>query len=630
MPVDESSQTRADSGPRSPVRPAAEIDPVAPRPWQRLLTKANLPWYLATLAVLLTLPSLRVGFEADDYFHRVHLLAHEAFPDLTGPPWDLFAFSYGDPARIHRLMDRGIAPWWTLPELRMAFCRPLSSLTHALDYRLWPDHPWLMHAHNLVWFFLFVAGAGIAFRRLLGATWVAGLAALLFALDDAHATPAGWIAGRNTLVAATFGIWCLAAHDRWRRDGWRLGGLVAPALFAGALLAAEAGVATLAYVFPYALFVERGAWGKRVRGLLPYAGLLIAWRVIWTWRGYGVYGVGAYVDPVGEPLMFLRSLLEVAPILLLGQWALPPSDLYTLYDALRPGLALVVLLGAVIVVLAIATALHFSIGKSNTARYFLTGMVLALLPVCATADFPMDRLLLFVGFGAFGLLALFLQQVRDDRRAAATGPHRPPWHTACLVLAVGLGIIHLIIAPVALIARAAAPAGPRDFTRQFYVDLPDDPGLTDRDIVVVNAPSGGLVGMFPVMRAVEGKSLPRRMRMLGPSLSALQVTRPSARSLRIVPDEGFLAWSYDHLVRSPRFPFQPGDEVILEDLTVTVESVTDDHRPLAVRFTFEQPLEDTRYLWLQWEKGGFIPYIPPAIGESQTLPRAQPGTFLSS
>jgi hypothetical protein len=83
-------------------------------------------------------------------------------------------------------------------------------------------------------------------------------------------------------------------------------------------------------------------------------------------------------------------------------------------------------------------------------------------------------------------------------------------------------------------------------------------------------------------------------------------------------------------VRSPRFPFQPGDEVILEDLTVTVESVTDDHRPLAVRFTFEQPLEDTRYLWLQWEKGGFIPYIPPAIGETQTLPRAQPGTFLSS
>jgi hypothetical protein len=41
-------------------------------------------------------------------------------------------------------------------------------------------------------------------------------------------------------------------------------------------------------------------------------------------------------------------------------------------------------------------------------------------------------------------------------------------------------------------------------------------------------------------------------------------------------------------------------------------------------------LEDTRYLWLQWEKGGFIPYFPPAIGETQTLPRAQPGTFLSS
>ncbi|MCB9849512.1 MAG: hypothetical protein H6817_02270 [Phycisphaerales bacterium] len=597
------------------------LDDQAPR-WQRWLTHRRLPFALALLVVVLTLPALRVGLEADDYFHRIHLLADDNFPNLTGPAWDLFAFSYGDAERVHALMDRGIAPWWTLPNLKMAFCRPLSSLTHALDYVLWPDSPWLMHAQNLVWFSLFVAGAAVVYRRIMGPTLVAGIAALLFALDDAHATPAGWIAGRNTLVAATFGVWCLAAHDRWRRDGWRAGAFVAPSLFLLALLSAEAGVATLAYIVPHALLIEPGRVIKRLRGLAPYFVLLVIWRIAWSLHGYGVYGVGAYVDPVGSPLQFAKSVCEVAPILLLAQWALPPSDPYTFYDALLPGLAVIVWSVALVFLALAAWIMYPPLRCASTARFWALGMAFALLPICATADFPMDRLLLFVGLGAFGLLACFLDGVRRSRGMLATVP--PLLRRGSKVLAIFFLIVHLIIAPISLVARAAAPAGPKNFTKQFYIELPDDPSLAERDVVVVNAPSGGLVGMFPIMQAVDGKPIPRRMRMLGPSLSAITIERLDERTLLITPDDGFMAWSYDHLVRSLDHPFAPGDVIKVTGMTVEVTATTDDGRPATAKFTFDVPLDDASLLWLQWRDGAFVDFPLPAVGEIVKLPRANP------
>ena len=116
-------------------------------------------------------------------------------------------------------MDLGIFPWWTDPLIKAEFLQPLTVATHRLDYRLWPDSAVLMHAHSLLWCAALVAATAVLYRRLMGPTPAAGVAALLFAVDDAHGGPAGWIANRNALVAATFGVLALLAHDARRRGG---------------------------------------------------------------------------------------------------------------------------------------------------------------------------------------------------------------------------------------------------------------------------------------------------------------------------------------------------------------------------------------------------------------------------
>ena len=176
-----------------------------------------LPAVAGILAIVLALPALSVGWMLDDYYHRAILLEVPRFRELLGPPAEMFRFFRGDPARMGRLMDLGLFPWWTDPYIKAEFLQALTILTHRLDYVLWPDSPVLMHAQSLFWLGAAVAAAAAFYQRIMGPTWVAAVAALLFAVDDARGTPVGFLANRNVLIAATFGFLALNFHDRFRR-----------------------------------------------------------------------------------------------------------------------------------------------------------------------------------------------------------------------------------------------------------------------------------------------------------------------------------------------------------------------------------------------------------------------------
>jgi len=234
-------------------------------PRLRLLTHRHLPLLLAAIAVTLLLPSLGVGFQLDDHFLRLALADPPIDPHWSRTPVDLFAF-FKDESLVRYARETGAAPWWTPDNFRLAFSRPLSGVTHWLDFRCWGDRPSLMHAHSLAWFGACIVVATVLYRRLLPPP-VAGLAALFFALDDTHGTPAVWIANRNAMVAALFALLALAAHDRWRRQGWRPGAALAPALLLAALLGGEVAVAAGGYLLGYALFMEEGSWRRRMLSL---------------------------------------------------------------------------------------------------------------------------------------------------------------------------------------------------------------------------------------------------------------------------------------------------------------------------------------------------------------------------
>jgi len=174
------------------------------------------------VAVLISLPALRAGWILDDWFHRATLLAdsrmglHGLGRSLNG------MFTLFSPGPHNQaLKEQGVLPWWACDHLRLEIWRPLSALTHWLDYRLFPDSALLMHVHNLLWFGLAVTAVAVLYRQIAGPLWVAGLAGLMYTLDEAHYFPALWIANRNELIAVTFGALTLIWHHRWRSEGSR-------------------------------------------------------------------------------------------------------------------------------------------------------------------------------------------------------------------------------------------------------------------------------------------------------------------------------------------------------------------------------------------------------------------------
>ena len=99
------------------------------------------------LAMLLTVPSLKTDIYADDYFHRMVMLdllpVEQTSKDAS--LFGLFSFLDGNRDRTYFLIEQGVLPWWTLPEVKYTFFRPLSELSIYLDYRLWPNSFLLMH-----------------------------------------------------------------------------------------------------------------------------------------------------------------------------------------------------------------------------------------------------------------------------------------------------------------------------------------------------------------------------------------------------------------------------------------------------------------------------------------------------
>jgi hypothetical protein len=568
------------------------------------------PWVAAALAALLTLPSLRAGWYLDDHYHRYVLLDLRLDPAERSTPLDMFRFMDGDAARTHKMMNIGVVPWWTDPEIKGRFWRPVTVLTHWFDTRLWPESARLQHLHNVAWYALLAASAAVLYRRLNGPTWIAGLAAVMYAVDDGRGMAVGWIANRNEMITTTFGVLALIAHDRWRRDRSLSAAVVAPLMLAAALLAKESAAAVAAYVAAYALFLDRGSRRDRVMTLLPAAVVIVAWRVAWTSMNYGVQHMGLYVDPLAEPMAFAEAVASRLPMLLLGLWLFPPADLQLLFHATGRW---ILLLAATAVIVVLLWAMIPTLRRSPTARFYATGMLLAAVPFCST--FPSDRLMFFSAIGAFGLLAEFLADALGRLAEPGTAPARAPIRRAIAYVLVG---VHLMLAPLALPLRAAYPVGPYNYMDRFHVRTPLDPSVTEKTLVIINAPSAIHAGYIGPLNKLEGRPVPKFARVLASGESAVTVSRVDAHTLDVRPHEGYLVWIFDRLFREPHRALRLGERVELTGMTAEVTALTDDGRPAEVAFRFDVPLEDESLVWLCWdrERSEYDVCRPPGTGET--------------
>ncbi|HWO14039.1 MAG TPA: hypothetical protein VNN80_31260, partial [Polyangiaceae bacterium] len=454
-------------------------------------------WACVVLGLLLLCPSLKAGLVADDYVHALMLRDDPGLRGLQRSPFDLFRFADGLPASAQALIEEGVFPWWADPEARLAFFRPLSSITHFLDHRLWPSQPLLMHLHSLAWYGALIAVVAVTYRRLGLSRRSAGLALLLFAIDDAHAPLVGWVANRNAIIALCLALPALVVHHRQRRAGFEHGVWLGPLLLAAGLCAGEGALCVLAYLVAYAACLDGGPWHARWGSLVPYALVVVGWKLCCISWGYGASGSGLYVDPLADPIGFARAACERFPVLGLGLFFGPFADFWELYPLLAPWLRVSVLALALVALGLLALLLRPLLRRDARLAFWATGSVACLLLMCAT--FPHDRLLLAPGVGGMVVVAALLQA--GWARRARFGAQ---------LAALALAAVHVVAAPLLAPWRAANVGRFSQLLRHADASVPADETVRDKTLVLLNPPLDPFAAYLPIYREARRTPRPRQ------------------------------------------------------------------------------------------------------------------------
>ena len=596
------------------------------------------PLILAIMAVVVMLPALGHGWFLDDMMFRARFLASSETTgemEEAGGPFKgtgrlseamsgLYAFFKDE--GIEKVMDYGAIPWWTDPACRISFWRPVTSFTMWLDYQLYPNSAALQHLHSILWFGGAVLVLAILYRRVGGAVWVAGLAGLLYVLDETNYFPVAFVANRNAVIALFFGLLAVLMHDKWRRES-SIGGAVLACMFlALSLLSAEAGVATVAYIGAYALVFEQGKWPRRLGSIIPAAAVVILWRIVHGALGYATYASGVYIDPGAEPMRFAAATLERAPVLLFAQLFGSAADAYYMFSDPARAKVYAVVVG---VLLALLVVLRPTLRRDRAARFWFLGMVFAVVPICATM--ASNRNLLFVGVGAMGLVAQFVGGVLSkEGRPPGRRLWRMPVWTFC-------GVFLFVHVVCAVAGRAIAPLAYSKWTalteKTFDLELPDD--VSNCDVVVVNSPAPLFLIGLPAKTSLEGRGIPRSVRVLAPAFSPLKVTRTADNVLELRAITGsllfwerpkeiwlhfiFFLQEFNTIFRDPSRGFEVGEKVELDRLEIEVKAVDDGGQPVTAEFRFDISLDDPSIRWFKWEYRFEKPHTPfavPPVGES--------------
>lgn len=585
------------------------------------LGKKRLPAILASFAVLISLPTVFSGFEPlDDLRHRSKLLNPAQLPpqmfdtgmipensgELTTVLHELHSNVYTKD-NVQKQKDYGVLPWWTRQDYKASNWRPLDSFTHWLDYRLYPNTSALIHLHNVLWFAVVIFLLTVLYKEFLAPQWLAGLAAVLYLLDDSNCIPAAWIANRNLLIAIAFTVLTILAHHKWRRDSSIVAAFVAPLCLLCSLLATEAGIAAFAYLFAYAVALDRARWFKRALSLLPALLVMISWRLIYNHLGHGAFTSGFILDPAREPLRFAWLVLVRAPVLLFAQWTPFPADMFGFLFPPEQiyGWGIAVIFLVILVVVFIPLLI-----KDKLARFWLVAMLCCAVPICASA--PMNRNLLFVAIGAFGLMAQFVGAVLTNASYLIKSRFTK---VASIGMLVFLLLSHIVLSAVGRIVQPIILSSVHDsFEATMQIGSP--PGLQDKTVVFINCPNPFAISYLPPYRAHYNLPLPKSIRIIATGFNMYFIRRSGPNTLHLSLYKGNImqnykrttAWSVNFFKMftgsfrdCDAFPINPGDKFELPGFTAKVIKVDKTGRPTKVIYKFDRPLDDSSLIWLQWD-----------------------------
>ena len=549
------------------------------------------------LGLLLVSPSLFTGLQLDDYYHWGLVTENPLAKPGDDPAgiFKLFTFLDGNPERTQWLVDKGLLPWWTLPDVKYMFWRPVSEITHGIDYLLWPDQPMLMHAHSLLYFVLLLWATCKLLQR-----WLTGRAlhwaCWIFCLSYTHGFAAGWLANRNAVLASLFIALTLYCHDRWRVGHQLRFHFIALLCFVLGLLCGEMGVSGGLFLLAYALCLE-SAYGdqpllprfiRRMFTIAPYGFAGIVWLVARGSMGYGAEGSGHYVDPANLSL-FLVTVSERYVLLANGLfWSLPPEFAPLLPAGFALGIAAVgfSLLGYVLLPL---------LKTSSLARFFLCAIAIMLVPVCATQ--PHSRLLIAASIPLAALVGLYLgaRAERDENGGGLRG-------LLARALTTVFMLSLLVLSPLLLAFESVQMKIAMDgVLNRGAINLQINEDQQNKVHVILNPPLSSVAGYIQGVRDFHGLPTANAVIPLVSASGPVAMRITENGSVELSSPVGLYQAAQESLLRAPSHALQVGDTLTAAGIRATVLAVNRDGVP--TRVVFQLPANRNDYVFHLWRAG---------------------------
>jgi len=604
-------------------------------------TKILVPLLFAAAAILLHYNGLNTGFFLDDHTNRIMLQTTTPQQQSLSPYMQIERLAGLDAHKFtHVLMNQfcffpnikqektllqnaGLLGWWIDPNHHICFWRPLTSATHALDYKFWPDRPLLMHLHSAFWLSLFIGMSLVFYRRFLGANVTAYLASLCMLFSPFLTLSVGWISFRNNLLATLFALLTVYLHDLWRKQKSTTQMILTMCCFGLALLSSETSANIMSILVAYALVMERVRLKTKLVSLLPYICVFGIWFSIYNLLGYGVGFNDLYINFLQAPYHYLTNIDDRFPALFISQWLMIPAE--QLYDGSQVSsqFRTITNISFALLVLLLTWLFYPVIKKYPVNKWLTLSMLFSYVIICQS--FPNARLLFIPYLASYALIA------------SATTYHWKNFSLHKITSSIRLFFCGLFLFTNIIFAGFLTVYFEtvlfNNFSKEIQVTaIPHEASFADKTIYFLNHPDP-LAHSYTVVKKIHRTEPVYQFMMVSPGFTKLSVTTLDEHSLEIESLDGALFQTYINTDANVTlnfssvliliswqgdFPFDKHSKIPIEDGQIKIIDVDHEGTPTKITITLDEPLTHESNIWVIWdhEENRFNKIVLPDINQS--------------